>query len=217
MNINPPLMANFDPDLVVTVMKILNTKLYPPQQDIGICDTWPSIIANENSQVLNLNEVWSQDLLVNQTQLSSQENMKNTWSNSIYSYKMWKDSHSNDSSVQCSTNDSKIEDEEIKHKDEIVFSSKNFENYKQLKRVAKKNNLNITKEEIYEKLLMQFKHEKVKLWNSDHTKFKFKYICKYGDCNKEFDKIWNMINHVRMHENIKPYLCKKCGISFTQK
>ena len=109
------------------------------------------------------------------------------------------------------------EEEESNQKNDKIFTLRNFETYKQLKKAAKKFNPNITKEEIYEKLLMPFNHEKVKTWDNDHTKFKITYICKYDGCNKEFDKTWNMLDHVRMHEGIRPYPCKICGSSFTQK
>ena len=109
------------------------------------------------------------------------------------------------------------EEEESRNESDKTFTSRNFETYKQLKEAAKKNNSNITKEEIYERLLMPFKHEKVKTWNNIHTKSKITYICKYNDCNKEFDKTWNMLDHVRMHEGIRPYSCKICKNSFTQK
>ena len=43
------------------------------------------------------------------------------------------------------------------------------------------------------------------------------YICKYKNCNKEFNRTWNMLDHARMHKGIKPYKCKDCEKSFTQK
>ena len=44
------------------------------------------------------------------------------------------------------------------------------------------------------------------------------YICKYGNtCNKEFQRSWNLLDHVRMHYNIRPFVCTYCGFRFTQK
>ena len=59
-------------------------------------------------------------------------------------------------------------------------------------------------------------------------KFKYKYIgaskhrrkvivCQYEGCNKTFGKSWNFRDHALMHEGIKPYVCKICRKSFTQK
>ena len=93
----------------------------------------------------------------------------------------------------------------------------NFETYKQLKKVVKESDLNISKEEIYEKLLEPFRHEKVKTWDQALGRFKISYICKYDECNKEFTKTWNLLDHVRMHEGIKPFVCKIWDKTFTQK
>ena len=44
------------------------------------------------------------------------------------------------------------------------------------------------------------------------------YICKYqGDCNQEFPRSWNLLDHIRMHYNIRPYQCQYCNFRFTQK
>lgn len=41
-------------------------------------------------------------------------------------------------------------------------------------------------------------------------------VCKYNNCDKEFNKSWNFLDHARMHEGIKPFVCDLCGKSFTQ-
>ena len=43
------------------------------------------------------------------------------------------------------------------------------------------------------------------------------YKWKYKDCNKIMERTWNMIDHARMHQGIKPYKCDKWGRWFTQK
>ena len=43
------------------------------------------------------------------------------------------------------------------------------------------------------------------------------YICKYEGCSKEFTRTWSIIDHVRMHEGVRPYICKFCSKSYTQK
>ena len=44
------------------------------------------------------------------------------------------------------------------------------------------------------------------------------FICKYqGDCDQEFPRSWNLLDHIRMHYNIRPYQCHYCNYRFTQK
>ena len=93
----------------------------------------------------------------------------------------------------------------------------NYETYKELKVMAKQINPKISKDEIYEELLKPFRHEKVKHWNCIQHRFGITYICRYEGWDKEFTKTWNLLDHVRMHEGIKPFVCELCGKTFTQK
>ena len=86
-----------------------------------------------------------------------------------------------------------------------------------MKKMAKESNPDISKEEIYEELLKPFRHEKVKIWDQSLDRFKISYVCKYEECNKEFTKTWNLLDHVRMHEGIKPFVCQIWNKTFTQK
>ena len=44
------------------------------------------------------------------------------------------------------------------------------------------------------------------------------FVCKYeGNCNQEFLRSWNLLDHIRMHYNIRPYECQYCNFKFTQK
>ena len=43
------------------------------------------------------------------------------------------------------------------------------------------------------------------------------YIWKYEGCDKEFTRSWSILDHVRMHEGVRPYTCKFCQRSYTQK
>lgn len=43
------------------------------------------------------------------------------------------------------------------------------------------------------------------------------YICTHDDCNKEFLRTWNFLDHARAHKGIRPYQCSYCPKSFTQK
>jgi hypothetical protein len=98
-----------------------------------------------------------------------------------------------------------------------MLQSVHFETYKQLKEVAKDEDPGISKGEIYEKLLKPFRHEKKVSIDEATGKYRTLYVCKYGGCDKDYTKIWNLLDHVRMHENIRPYKCDTCGKTFTQK
>ena len=41
-------------------------------------------------------------------------------------------------------------------------------------------------------------------------------VCKYANCGKEFTKSWNFLDHARMHEGLKPFVCDICSKAFTQ-
>ena len=43
------------------------------------------------------------------------------------------------------------------------------------------------------------------------------YVCKYEGWDKEFTRTWSILDHVRMHEGVRPYVCKFCSRSYTQK
>ena len=97
------------------------------------------------------------------------------------------------------------------------FDRYNFENYTQLRNAIRQSNPEFTREQCYEELLKPYRHEKIKTWDSSLSRFKISYVCKFEDCNKEFKKVWNMVDHMRMHEGIKPFTCQICKTSFTQK
>ena len=100
---------------------------------------------------------------------------------------------------------------------EKMYKNRHFETYRELKEIAKEEEPGISKTEIYEKLLKPFKYDKSLQTDSRTGKSHTIYTCKYGECDKEYNKIWNLLDHVRMHEGIKPYKCKECGKTFTQK
>lgn len=100
---------------------------------------------------------------------------------------------------------------------DLVYKLNNFKTFDDIKHVVRQSNPNATKEDIYDKLLTPFKHDKVKIWSPTQHKFKINYICRYEGCDKTFTKTWNLLDHVRMHEGIKPYKWKLCSKEFTQK
>ena len=102
---------------------------------------------------------------------------------------------------------------DVQHKRDIQV----LDTYKQLKKAAKSINPDVTKEEIYEQLLKPFRYEKLKHWDCGQHKSRISYIWRYNECNKEFTKTWNLLDHVRMHEGIKPFVCQQWRETFTQK
>ncbi|CAI2387587.1 unnamed protein product [Moneuplotes crassus] len=92
-----------------------------------------------------------------------------------------------------------------------------YKNYKELKEIVTKRESEVSKTELYENLLKPFQHEKRTQALPVSGKPITIYICKYEGCNKEYTKIWNLVDHARMHEGIRPYECSFCSRAFTQK
>jgi KRAB domain-containing zinc finger protein len=42
-------------------------------------------------------------------------------------------------------------------------------------------------------------------------------ICGYEDWDKDFIKAWNFLDHFRMHQGFRPFVCNICSKTFTQK
>ena len=53
--------------------------------------------------------------------------------------------------------------------------------------------------------------------NSANGKLVIVYICKFDGWGKEFLRTWNLLDHVRMHQGVKPHTCPHCSKTFTQK
>ena len=112
-----------------------------------------------------------------------------------------------------------LKKEEIKKQTEIDDSIdyQRYDTYKDLKRAAKENDPDVTKEKIYEQLLRPYRQERISKWNKIKHCYETTYIWRYNGCNKIYRKIWNLLDHLRMHEGIKPYEWSECKKTFTQK
>ena len=167
-------------------------------------DWWSTVSVWRNYEILDANAAWDQPTLIshNSYNVASEINM-NQWP-ALDDYWLWDQFNTKGESVQRPS---------LKRD----LAKSNFENYKQLRKAAIQSNPEITKEEIYEELLKPFQHEKVKIWDQSLSRFKISYICRYDGWDKEFTKTWNMLDHVRMHEGIKPHTCQIWGDAFTQK
>ena len=87
-------------------------------------------------------------------------------------------------------NEEASNDEKTIQKDLVNFQD--YDTYKQLKMIAKESNPGITKEEIYDQLLIPFRHEKIKKWDESQGRYKISYFWRYDGCNKIFNKTWNL-------------------------
>lgn len=92
-----------------------------------------------------------------------------------------------------------------------------LENLEEVKQVFGSQNPCMTKDEMYDELLKPYKCEKIVNKDFQNDKEKVIYVCKYENCDKRFTKTWNLLDHVRMHEGIRPFQCPHCPKSFTQK
>ena len=78
-------------------------------------------------------------------------------------------------------------------------------NHKEFVRSELIESLGLSKEKMYFELLKPYKHKRIQSFDYKTQSHRYLYICNYGDCRKEFTKGWNILDHARMHENIKPY------------
>ena len=211
---NPDLFSiyNLNPSLMEPVIKILSTPHYVSPWYYDLLEIWRF---TKERNLLRVESYQNNAKITELSQYNCQDN-QNDKIHQLESYWMWDQLNLSDTLDKRTSKYEKIENNQ-KLNDENIFKSVNFQNYKELRRIVRKTYPWITKEALYENLLLPFKHDKMREWNKRHTKIITIYIWKYDNCNKEFDKIWNILDHMRMHEGIKPFTCKICGISFTQK
>ena len=74
-----------------------------------------------------------------------------------------------------------------------------------------------TRDSVYLQLLSGFDYDVVEVLDTASGKLSIAYKCMHSGCGKRFSRAWNLLNHARMHEGIKPYSCQICHKSFTQK
>ena len=73
------------------------------------------------------------------------------------------------------------------------------------------------KDELYKVLLGSYQYTKISKFDSLSRRRETYYVCQFGEWRKEFLKAWNILDHARSHEGIRPFTWEKWGKSFTQK
>lgn len=81
-------------------------------------------------------------------------------------------------------------------------------NFRELQREKKIKDLDLDKDEMYYYLLKPYHCDRDNDFDEFQQKNNFTYICKYPECDKKFTKAWNALDHMRMHEGIRPYKCQ---------
>ena len=75
---------------------------------------------------------------------------------------------------------------------------------------------NLTKSKVNMQLLKDY-NCKVEKRKNNRGGITTVYTCNYKGCNKEFTRTWSILDHVRMHEGVRPYVWKFCSRTYTQK
>ena len=73
------------------------------------------------------------------------------------------------------------------------------------------------KEDMYYRLLENYTYEKIATFDTNKKCENVAFRCKFPDCNRILDKPWDLLEHVRMHEEAKPHQCEWWGKTFTQR
>ena len=93
-----------------------------------------------------------------------------------------------------------------------------YENLEEVRRVLRSRHPGMSKSTMYKELLRPYLHQIINVYDENSGRLtKQVYQCGYDGCNKQFNKTWNLVDHLRMHEGIKPYRCHLCEKLFTQK
>ena len=100
---------------------------------------------------------------------------------------------------------------------QMLAKKEHLENLEEAKVVFASQNPNMTKDQMYDEMLKPYRCSKHVEVDTKTGKEKVSYRCDYDGCSKVFTKTWNLLDHVRMHEGIRPYKCAHCPKSFTQK
>jgi len=94
---------------------------------------------------------------------------------------------------------------------DLMKDNYGFEDSRPTKRLS-----NLTKSKINTKLLKDY-NCRIEKRTNDKGGVTTVYICNYNGWDKEFTRTWSILDHVRMHEGVRPYVCKIWARTYTQK
>jgi hypothetical protein len=106
--------------------------------------------------------------------------------------------------------------EELRSNVKIAKMNQKEINRNEFKRENMIKSLKLAKDEMYNRLLAPFKYEQTIVSCKGSLKLSNSFHCKYDGCQKIFNKACNFLDHVRMHEEVKPYECLRCDVAFVQ-
>lgn len=92
-----------------------------------------------------------------------------------------------------------------------------YENLEEVRRILKKQFPSMNKAEMYKELLRPYRYSVVNADDTTWASSKQIYQWGYENWTKKFSKTWNLVDHLRMHEGIRPYKCHIWKKLFTQK
>ena len=92
-----------------------------------------------------------------------------------------------------------------------------YENLEEVRKVLRRRFPGMSKDSMYKELLKPYRHQIVDFLDSSTHTMKQIYQWGYEGWIKQFNKTWNLVDHLRMHEGIKPYKCHIWEKFFTQK
>mmetsp|Transcript_160 Transcript_160/g.209 ORF Transcript_160/g.209 Transcript_160/m.209 type:complete len:110 (+) Transcript_160:150-479(+) len=76
--------------------------------------------------------------------------------------------------------------------------------------ISQINGDNMSKEEKYLQLLQGYEYETLMVFDQKKQKEVPQYKCIKSNCGKMLPKLWNLLDHVRMHAGVKPFKCEWC-------
>ena len=92
-----------------------------------------------------------------------------------------------------------------------------YQSLDEVKKVMGRKFPNMPRDQMYKELLRPYKYRTVAVPDEENKKDKELYYWGYDDWTKHFSKVWNLVDHLRMHEGLRPYYCETCDKFFTQK
>jgi len=75
----------------------------------------------------------------------------------------------------------------------------------------------LSKNDVNLELLKEFEFETTEVQDPKDGTISTIYKCRFGRCDKQFNRTWNMLDHARTHKGVRPFKCQWWSKRFTQK